>query len=282
MATRDLLAGALLGAGLVYFLDPARGGERRRHAGRRLAGWLDLGRREPTTRHYGTREGDLAGLEAANLTPALSPAALGPALLAAVGGALALYGLTRQGGKATLASAVGVGLLSGRSRTAAAPAGPERRRVVDIQKSIHIAAPVASVFGFWDSYESFPLFLTSVREVADLGGGRSRWVVHGPGGVPIEWCATLTERIPGRLIAWRSEPGSMLVNAGAIRFTPEQGGTRVDLRLCYQPPADGPDEAVTALVGSDPRARLNEDLERLRAVLEGTARREARGQEPRS
>ncbi len=33
-----------------------------------------------------------------------------------------------------------------------------------------------------------------------------------------------------------NEPGAMLENAGVIRFTPERGGTRVDLRCCYQAP----------------------------------------------
>ena len=280
MATRDLLAGALLGAGLAYFLDRERGAERRRRAGRHLGAWLGVSAGDAGGRAYGSREGDLAGLEAANLPSGAGRSLLGPAAIA-VGGALTLYGLTRSGPRGTVASAVGVGLLS--RRAAGSPAaGAERRRVVDIQKSLHIAAPVADVFGFWDSYESFPLFLASVREVRDLGGGRSRWVVHGPGGVPIEWEAVLTERVPGRLIAWRSEPGSMLVNAGAIRFIPERGGTRVDLRLCYQPPADGAGAAVTALVGTDPRARLNQDLERLRAVLEATTRRQTHGQEPGS
>ena len=40
--------------------------------------------------------------------------------------------------------------------------------------------------------------------------------------------------------------------------------------------------AGTALLGSDPRTRLNDDLERLKGVLEASVRREAHGQEPRS
>ena len=64
----------------------------------------------------------------------------------------------------------------------------------------------------------------------------------------------------------------MLENAGAIRFAPDGDGTRVDLRLCYQPPAGGAGRAVAELLGVDPRARLNEDLGRLKAVLEGSGR----------
>ena len=263
MATRDMVAGALIGAGLVWFLDADRGAARRAR--------------------YGDRLGDLAGLEAATLRApggaSTRQAAMG---LAVLGGVLTLFGLTRRGRTATVARTLGAGMLAGGVTRAPAPAGPERRRVVDVQKSVHIAAPVAEVFGFWDSYESFPLFLSSVRDVVDLGGGRSRWVVAGPGGAPIEWHTTLIARQPGRLLAWRSEPGSMLDHAGAIRFTPEQGGTRVDLRLCYQPPAGGADQAVSELLGTDPRVRLNDDLERLRSVLEATVRRDTHGQEPRS
>jgi uncharacterized membrane protein len=116
--------------------------------------------------------------------------------------------------------------------------------------------------------------MSNVREIEDLGGGRSRWIVSGPGGVPIEWEAVLTERIPGDLIAWRSQPGSMLENAGVVRFTPERGGTRVDLRFCYYPPAGGAGRAVTELLGADPRAKMNEDLGRLKALLEGSTRSE--------
>jgi len=259
MGTKDILVGAAVGAGLVWFLERER---------------------EPARRAYGERLGDLAGLEAATLRSSADAANRRAAAgLALLGGVLTLFGLTRRGGTATVARTLGAGMLARGAARSAAPAGAERRRVVDIQKSVHIAAPVADVFGFWDSYESFPLFLASVREVSDLGGGRSRWIVAGPGGVPIEWQTVLTQRVPGRLLAWQSEPGSMLDHAGAIRFTPEQGGTRVDLRLCYQPPAGGAGQAVTELLGTDPRARLNDDLERLRSVLESTVRREAHGQE---
>ena len=60
------------------------------------------------------------------------------------------------------------------------------------------------MYEFWTDYENFPLFMSNVREVRDLGGGRSHWVVRGPGGLPIEWDAVLTEQVPGEILAWRS------------------------------------------------------------------------------
>ena len=98
----------------------------------------------------------------------------------------------------------------------------DRRRVVDIQKTLYIDAPLDQVYAFWSNYENFPLFMSHVREVQDLGEGRSRWSVSGPGGVPIEWHASLTQQTPNEVIAWRSESGSMLENAGIIRFSSEQ------------------------------------------------------------
>ena len=155
----------------------------------------------------------------------------------------------------------------------------DRRRAVDIPKTLDIDAPVDQVYAFWSTYENFPLFMSHVREVEDLGGGRSRWSVSGPGGLPIEWTALLTQQVPDEVIAWRSESGSMLENAGVIRFAPTGLGTRVNLRFCYHPPAGGAGQAVAELLGSDPRGKLNEDLGRMKALLEATTRSEAHGKE---
>jgi uncharacterized membrane protein len=158
----------------------------------------------------------------------------------------------------------------------------DRRRAVDIQKTLYIEAPIDQVYSFWSNYENFPLFMSHVREVEDRGDGHSHWRVSGPGGVPIEWNAVLTQQTLNEVIAWRSEGGSMLENAGMIRFTAAGTGTRVDLRFCYHPPAGGAGQAVVELLGVDPRAKLNEDLGRMKSLLEATTRSESHGKESRS
>ena len=71
----------------------------------------------------------------------------------------------------------------------------------------------------------------------------------------------------------------MLENAGIIRFTQAGAGTRVNLRFCYHPPAGGAGEAVAQLLGSDPRAKVNEDLGRMKSLLEATTRSGTHGKE---
>jgi uncharacterized membrane protein len=291
-STKSFVRGLTLGAGLMYLLDSERGRVRREQLARKVshlladarnrfetggfetggfeAGGVEIGR-------YGARVGDIAGLGAATLSLVRStaPSIQGnTAALQVLGGMLALYGLTRRGTLASLFRTVGTGLLVGSSGRGSLIGSVlprvDRRRAVDIQKTLHIDAPLEQVYAFWSNYENFPLFMSHVREVEDLGGGRSRWKVSGPGGVPIEWNAMLTQQGFNEVIAWRSEPGSMLQNAGIIRFAPAGIGTRVDLRFCYHPPAGGAGEAVAELLGSDPRAKLNEDLGRMKALLEAT------------
>jgi uncharacterized membrane protein len=108
-----------------------------------------------------------------------------------------------------------------------------------------------------------------VREVRNLGGGRSHWKAAGPGGVPVSWTAVVTRYEPNRLIAWRSEPGSTVANAGSIRLDPEPGGrTRVTVRLSYNPPGGALGHAAAMLFGRDPRSEMDEDLVRLKGLIE--------------
>lgn len=288
--------GLTLGAGLMYFLDPERGTVRRERVSRSLERLLGNGfpnsnadLLDPSLElgHYGARIGDIEGLGGATLTCAPSRSGSGSdPVLKVLGGLVALYGITRRGAFGGLLRTLGAGLMVGTAGSRPGIAGllprGDRRRAVDIQKTLHIAAPVEQVYAFWSNYENFPLFMSHVREVQDLGGGRSRWRVSGPGGLPIEWQAVLTQQDPNQAIAWRSEPGSMLENAGMIRFVPVGAGTRVDLRLCYHPPAGGAGQAVAELLGSDPRAKLNQDLGRMKELLEATHRSESHGKESRS
>jgi uncharacterized membrane protein len=208
------------------------------------------------------------------------------AALRIAGVILGLYGLVRRGAFGAVLRTVATGMLArnagGYGAVRAGGLSGERRRAVDIQKTLYIDAPVDQVYAFWTNYENFPLFMSQVREVEDLGNGRSHWSVKGPGGVPIEWNAHLTQQVPNEIIAWRSEAGSMLENSGMIRFTSSGTGTRVDLRLCYHPPVGPAGQAIAELLGSDPRTKMNEDLGRLKALLEATTRSELHGKESQS
>jgi len=295
MSTKVFIGGVTVGAGMVYLLDPEWGEVRRDRLSRRLRPLVEELRhsfeagRSPgkgRIQSYGSRIGDIEGLGDATLRSTerrgRSPENGGTALKV-VGGLLALYGLTRRGKLATMLRTVGTGLLletARRGRLVLPGVAPlDRRRAVDIQKTLYIDAPLEQVYAFWSNYENFPLFMSHIREVEDLGSGRSHWRVNGPGGLPIEWTAVLTQQTPEEVIAWRSEAGSMLENAGIIRFSPSGIGTRVNLRFCYHPPAGGAGQAVAELLGSDPRAKVNEDLGRMKSLLEATTRSETHDQE---
>ena len=296
MSGKIFVSGLTVGAGLVYFLDPERGSNRREQLSRRLAPLIGEARlglagraalSSPGVLRYGQRVGDLQGLGAAGLGHSREPSpgeSIGSALRMA-GAALALYGLIRRGAWGGLLRTIGTGMLvssAGQETFLGALPSLDRRRVVDIQKTLYIEAPLDQVYAFWSNYENFPLFMSHVREVEDLGQGRSHWRVSGPGGLPIEWHASLTQQTPNEVIAWRSEPASMLENAGIIRFSSKGSGTRVDLRFCYLPPAGGAGRAVTELLGSDPRAKLNEDLGRMKALLEATTGSPTHGKKSQS
>ncbi|HZT43304.1 MAG TPA: SRPBCC family protein [Chthonomonadaceae bacterium] len=193
-------------------------------------------------------------------------------LLVTAGGIMALYGSRRGGLLGTALSAGGIGLCL---RGIANPMGggstsmTGRQQGIRIQKSITIDAPIEQVFAYFSNYEHFPNFMANVQQVIDQGGGRSHWVVSGPGGVPVEWDAVVTDVVPNELISWESVPGSTLQNAGSIKFRPTaNGGTQIHITLTYTPPAGVLGHGIATMLGADPKTEMDADLARLKTFLE--------------
>jgi uncharacterized membrane protein len=109
-----------------------------------------------------------------------------------------------------------------------------------------------------------------LESVDVTGDKRSRWVANGPAGKRVQWEAETTEDRPNELIAWRSIEGSTVENSGSVRFdaAPADRGTLVRVELTYRPPAGVVGATIAKLLGEEPELQLEEDLRRLKQVME--------------
>jgi len=144
------------------------------------------------------------------------------------------------------------------------------RRAIDLQKTVHINAPVETVFSFWSNFENFPRFMRNVREVRPTAvPEQSHWTVAGPGKVPIEFDAVITQLIPNQVIAWKTVEGATVAHAGIVQFEPEGiDRTRLQIRFSYNPPGGAIGHALATLLGENPKTKMDEDLARMKTLIE--------------
>jgi uncharacterized membrane protein len=214
----------------------------------------------------GTRREGRSEFMQQNWTPVLRITA------GALGGALILYGLREDGPPGWACALAGTALLGRaisnrelRDLVGAGGAAP----AVEFDKTFQIRASPVEVFRFWADYQKLPSFMTHLREVCDLGQGRSHWVAEGPAGISVSWDAEVTQAIPNKLLAWRSIPGSTIETEGVVRFDESpNGSTRVGIRMLYKPPVGVLGHYVASLFGADPKAEIDEDMVRLKSLLE--------------
>lgn len=193
-------------------------------------------------------------------------------LIGTTGGLLAAQGVRKGGASGAALSAVGAGLLAGtigfdRSRGLIGFRG--RRHSVEVEKTLTIGAPVEVVWGLWSNFENFPRFMAHVREVRKIDEGHSHWVGVGPGGVPMEWDAIVTDWVPRQFISWTSIEGSEVATTGQVRFRgAADNQTEIDIRLEYAPPEGILGHSVASLLGENPKQAMDADLARLKSLLE--------------
>jgi uncharacterized membrane protein len=173
------------------------------------------------------------------------------ALLATAGGALALRGGLNMRFADLLAHASG-------------------RRGIEVTKTLTVRAPIERVYGLWRHVENFPRFMQHVRAVFvdPSDENRSRWKVDGPGGTAIEFESAITRIVHLREIWWRTLPNQRIEHAGMVRFEPLPDATRVTIRMSYRPPGGVIGHAIAHVLGWDPKARIDDDMVRMKALLE--------------
>ncbi|HWC03012.1 MAG TPA: SRPBCC family protein [Methylomirabilota bacterium] len=181
---------------------------------------------------------------------------------------------------ALMAVAAGLGVLWIWSKGPRRRVSPKRRpdmptlaagRGLHVERTMTVRRSADDVYQAWRDLERLPRLLPEhLVSVTALGPGQSRWVMTGPGGVTMIWEAELTADEPGRLLAWRSDPGADLDVAGSVRFTPAPGerGTEIKVILTYAPPGRKVGAAVAALLGQGGDRLVREALRRFKQVME--------------
>jgi uncharacterized membrane protein len=140
---------------------------------------------------------------------------------------------------------------------------------VHVRESVRVARPVDQVFALWRPLENLPRFMTHLESVTDLGGGRSHWVAKGPAGSRVEWDAEIVNEVENTVIGWRSLPGSDIVTAGSVSFSPLNAREcEVSVNLQYEPPAGRVGATAAMILGREPSQTIRQDLRQVKRVLE--------------
>jgi uncharacterized membrane protein len=144
------------------------------------------------------------------------------------------------------------------------------RQRCEVIRSMTINRPIGELFAFWRDLSNLPTFMSHLRSVEILSEKRSRWKAKGPAGLSVEWEAEIVNEKPDALIAWQSCEGSSVPNWGVVRFTPAPGrrGTEISVQLEYEPIAGATGVALAKLFGEEPSQQIEEDLRRLKRMME--------------
>ena len=162
-------------------------------------------------------------------------------------------------------------LRSGGERISDAPDHVRRERPEGlVGHTVTINKPRRELYDRWRDFTRFPEFMDNVHRVADLGDGRSRWLIKAPGGSYVDLVTRITEDRPGEAIAWASEPESQIETEGRVEFieAPPGRGTMVRLKLNYDPPTGAIGRTIAKLLQREPNVQARRDLRRFKQLVE--------------
>ncbi|MFD4206283.1 SRPBCC family protein [Micromonospora tulbaghiae] len=148
--------------------------------------------------------------------------------------------------------------------------GTRRGGPMELTATTTVRKPPSEVYAFWRDLGRLPTFMAHLEEVRPTGDRTSHWSASAPFGKNVEWDAEIIGDVASEKIAWRSTGNADVPNAGTVRFVPAPDGvsTEVHVPLTYDIPGGAVGKAVAKYFGEEPHQQLDDDLRRLKQVLE--------------
>ncbi len=142
---------------------------------------------------------------------------------------------------------------------------------VNVRSSFVIDRPRNDVYEFWRKLDNLPKFMKHLERVEVIDNKRSHWVLKLPADVKIvSWDAEIVHEEPGHAIGWSSLPGSILDNAGKVRFEDSEdgNGTLVEVVISYTPPAGGVGTALGTILNPVFKNMVDADMRNLKQYMD--------------
>lgn len=138
-----------------------------------------------------------------------------------------------------------------------------------VGRTVTIAKGRDELYRFWRDLGNLPRFMENVEAVR-RDGDSELWTIKAPAGQTVELRTRITEDVAGETIAWQSVAGSQIETQGEVSFVdaPGERGTRVSLRMSYDPPAGAIGKLVASIFMREPQIQARHDLKRFKMLME--------------
>lgn len=140
-----------------------------------------------------------------------------------------------------------------------------------VEANVEVEAPVEKVYGYWETLENLPRFMSNVDEVRETSQGNTHWKIRGPLGTKLEFDARTTQKEENEALGWNSTDGDV-GTSGQVRFrevTPNR--TRVEVQMNYADPPGGKVGEAASKAVANPKVMLEQDLRNFKDIMEETA-----------
>jgi uncharacterized membrane protein len=140
---------------------------------------------------------------------------------------------------------------------------------MELMATTTIRKPAPEVYAFLRRLEHLPEFIAHLDEVRVTGDRSSHWRASAPFGT-VEWEAEITEEVPNEKVVWRSVGKADVPNSGTVWFVaaPDGVSTEIHLLMIYDIPGGAIGKAVARYFGEEPHQQVDDDLRRLKQVME--------------